>query len=192
MSTTRARAWTAAQALAAALRAHDADETSGRQWRRKPQECPWWCASDHRCTARLGYPSGQHRSEPITWPTPYGSLVATRAQTLSGAPYLELRASVRLSTVEDTARWQGQHLPVGVDLTIRAVTNAAAISSENQSQELRGVAGPSRSRPLLPPTPGDPAKPARPATSVRPNACPSRPGQGQEPTRSRLQRPALG
>ena len=40
--------------------------------------------------------------------------------------------------------------------------------------------------------PGDPAKPARPATSVRPNACPSRPGQGQEPTRSRLQRPALG
>lgn len=109
MSTTRARAWAAAQVLATALRSHHTDETTGRQWRRKPQDCPWWCASDRRCTGRLGYPSGQHRSEPITWPTPYGSLVATRVQTLAaphgwsyapafGCPQWRTRHSGRVDT----------------------------------------------------------------------------------------------
>lgn len=115
------RAWAAAQALASALRARLTEPVTGRRWRRTLAECPWWCAADHRCTARLRYPSGEHRSTPLSWRTPYGALVATRVQTLRGDAHLELLASVRLAGDEDVARWQGQHLPVGVDLTIRAV-----------------------------------------------------------------------
>jgi hypothetical protein len=149
------RAWAAARALAAALRARGAERVTGRSWRRRRQECPWWCAGGHLCTARLGYPSGEHRSEPLSWRTGYGVLVVTRVQTVAGAPHLEMRASVRLSTDEDVARWQGQHLPVGVDLTIRAVLAPIELTDTGQGQE--NVVGSRRCGPLLPPAPGGPA-----------------------------------
>jgi hypothetical protein len=116
------RAWAAAQALANALRARLTTPVTGRRWRRPPRECPPWCAADHRCTARLGYPSGEHRSEPITWRTPYGLLIATRVETIQGTGHLDLRATVRLPDNDEAARGQAQLLPVGIDLTIRAIT----------------------------------------------------------------------
>jgi hypothetical protein len=117
-----ARAWAAALALATALRARLTTPVTGRRWRRPARQCPTWCAADHRCTARHGYPSGEHRSQHLTWQTPYGQLIATRIQTLAGIGHLELTASVRLPPDEGVARWQAQHLPVGVDLVIRAIT----------------------------------------------------------------------
>lgn len=116
------QAWAAAQALATALRARLTTPITGRRWRRPPRHCPPWCAADHRCTARHGYPSGEHRSQNLAWDTPYGRLIATRVQTITGVGHLELCATVRLPADEDAARWQAQHLPVGIDLVIRAVT----------------------------------------------------------------------
>jgi hypothetical protein len=116
------RAWAAAQAPATALRARLTTPVMGRRWRRPPRRCPPWCTADHRCTARHDYPSGEHRSQPITWRTPYGRLIATRVETVAGVGHLELRATVRLPADEEVARRQAQHLPIGIDLTIRAIT----------------------------------------------------------------------
>lgn len=121
------RAWAAAQALAAALRTRLSPPATGHRWRRPPRQCPSWCARDHRCTARHGYPSGEHRSQHLTWQTSYGLLTAARVETIGGVGYLDLRASVRLPADEDTARWQAQHLPVGIDLTIRAITTGPTL-----------------------------------------------------------------
>ena len=148
------QAWAAAQALAAALRARLKTPITGRRWRRPPDKCPPWCAADHRCTARLRYPSGEHRSQPLTWRTPYGLLTATRVETITGAGHLELRAAVRLPTDDDTARWQAQHLPVGIDLTIRAITTDPTLPTT-----------PSNAAAALPAAPRIPAQ-SRPATSA--------------------------
>lgn len=97
------------------------DAITGRQWRRPPRQCPWWCARDHQCTAQHGYPSGEHRSDPQVWNTPYGRLIATRVERLDGAGRLEIRASVRLPHDEARAHEQASTLAVEVDLAIRAV-----------------------------------------------------------------------
>lgn len=106
------------------------DAITGRQWRRPPRRCPWWCARDHQCTAQHGYPNGEHRSEPQVWDTPYGRLIATRAQRPGTAGRLEIRASVRLPQDEASAHEQASRLAVEVDLTIRALTaRASALAS---------------------------------------------------------------
>jgi hypothetical protein len=109
-------AWAAAQALAAALRARLTTPLTDRRGRRPPCEYP------PRCAARHGYPFGEHRSQHLSWHTPYGGLIATRVQTITGVGHLQLCATVRLPADEDTARWQAQHLSVGIDLVIRAIT----------------------------------------------------------------------
>ena len=95
---------------------------TGRRWRRPPQQCPPWCAQDHTCTARHGYPNGEHRSPVTTWRTPYGVLVATRVQGMSGRARVELRAQVRVDSDDDQlALYQGVYVPIAVDLTIKTV-----------------------------------------------------------------------
>jgi hypothetical protein len=119
---TGSRAWDAARRLAAVVRESVSNPSfTGRRWRRPPKDCPEWCAGDHQCTARLGYPSGQHRSDPVTWSTPYGALVATRVlRTASGRQQLEVRTVVDLHPDEQVARGEAQHLIAGIDLVIRA------------------------------------------------------------------------
>jgi hypothetical protein len=89
-------------------------------WRRTSPRCPEWCSTD-RCALRLGYARGEHRSEPLVWRTPYGTLITTLVQTATGSGSIEIRADVRLAGQSGVARTQAQHLAVGVDLTIRAV-----------------------------------------------------------------------
>lgn len=120
--------WAAARALAAAIRARYSAGTTGQRWRRPQQECPPWCAKDHRCTAawRSG---GEHRSDPIAWRQPYGCLVVTRVAHRDGRQHMETRVVARLSTDDDAARVQAQHLLVGIDLTVRAVLGVAEVNT---------------------------------------------------------------
>jgi len=94
---------------------------TGRRWHRRPRSCPPWCAKDHQCTARVGYPSGEHRSDPYRWRLRYGTLVATRIEDLSGQGRLEVRCNVHLAADEDLARRQAQQLAVRIDQAIRQV-----------------------------------------------------------------------
>ncbi|MGI5178694.1 hypothetical protein ACQEVZ_20395 [Dactylosporangium sp. CA-152071] len=120
-----ANVWNAARNLATALRIGHRESATGRTWFRRHRECPDWCAAGHRCTARLGYPSGEHRSAPMSVRAPYGSLVATRIETISGVGHIELRLSARLDRDEVTASRQAHLLAAGVDLTARAVLEGA-------------------------------------------------------------------
>jgi hypothetical protein len=110
-----------ARQLAQAVREqlHGASYTT-QTWRRPSTRCPEWCSTD-RCTLRMGYVRGEHRSEPLVWRTPYGTLITTLVETASGHGSIEIRADVRLGAQAVVARAQAQHLAVGVDLTIRAV-----------------------------------------------------------------------
>jgi hypothetical protein len=117
--------WTAARALAEALRAKYAAGTTGRQWKRPPHECPQWCAGGHHCSASYRR-DGQHRSLPFTWPRPYGGLVITRTES-GNAGVLELRAVVRT----DSQR-QAELLVTGIDMTIRAVLDAIRIDRDER------------------------------------------------------------
>ena len=80
--------------------------------------CPDWCAGGHRCTAAGG---GEHRSDPHTWLTPYGTLVVTRIREARGQDRLEIRAVVDLPADQAAAHHLGRLLTVGVDLTVRAL-----------------------------------------------------------------------
>ena len=103
---------------------------TGRRWRRPPRTCPTWCAQDHQCTARLGHPAGEHRSDPLRWRLRYGSLVATRIEGVDGAGRLEVRVVARLATDECQARAQAQRLAVRIDLAVRdslALLDGAAV-----------------------------------------------------------------
>jgi hypothetical protein len=113
--------WVAARTLAAAIRATTRHEAVGWVWRRHPRTCPTWCARDHRCTARHGYPSGEHRSTPTTFTTGYGAITATRVQTLTGRASVELRVCAGLDSVDATATDQSRMLVAGLDLTTRAI-----------------------------------------------------------------------
>ena len=128
--------WTTALGLARALNDRRA---SGWRWQRRPLTCPAWCARDHRCTARHGYPSGEHRSEPMIWTTGYGSVATTAVQHIDGAARLELRTTVRLDPA--TAGVVATALPAGVDLMIRAVlaANSGSAPSALHGAERRAV-----------------------------------------------------
>ncbi len=97
---------------------------TGRRWRRPARECPPWCAGNeagnHTCTARHGYPSGEHRSPITTWSPEYGKLIATRVQGIDGRARLELRLVIRLDADGNRALAQGIHLPIAVNLAVRA------------------------------------------------------------------------
>lgn len=95
--------------------------TTGWRWRRPERKCPWWCAGDHQCTARHGYPSGEHRSDVMAWNTRYGKLTAARTEQISGSGWLDIRVVVRLDDDQDQAHRQASRLAVDVDLAIRAV-----------------------------------------------------------------------
>ncbi|GGM50976.1 hypothetical protein ACFFX1_34590 [Dactylosporangium sucinum] len=121
-----ARAWAAARNLAAALRGgHTERTTTRRRWFGAARACPSWCASDHRCTAQHGYSGGEHRSEPLVWRTDYGTLMASRVETLSRAGHVELRLSVRLDSDDQVAALQARMLTAGVDLAASAILAAA-------------------------------------------------------------------
>jgi hypothetical protein len=121
-----------ARQLAQAVREQLHGAPSHREtWRRPSKRCPEWCSVD-RCTLRLGYAHGEHRSEPLVWRTPYGTLITTMVETAAGNGSIEIRADVRLGAEATVARAQAQHLAVGVDLTIRAVLadiKAAAVDA---------------------------------------------------------------
>lgn len=72
-----------------------------------------WCAEDHRCNL------GEHRSEPLTFPAPYGALHATRIANPRGE-FLEIRANIRLGHGVDRADQAAQML-AALDLATRAV-----------------------------------------------------------------------
>jgi hypothetical protein len=75
---------------------------------------PDWCAQGHRCAL------GEHRSEPLRFPAPYGALVATLVRA-GDRTHLEVHATVRLPPGEVRGRDVARLLLVGVDLTVRAV-----------------------------------------------------------------------
>ncbi len=112
---------------------------TGRRWRRPDRRCPDWCASDHTCTARHGYPSGQHRSPPTTWEFPWGRLVATRVAAFHRRPSLELRVVVHLDGLDDDhAIEQAMYVPIA---TADAV--AATLAELQLRHHPRPIAGPS-------------------------------------------------
>lgn len=92
-----------------------------RRWRRPDRVCPPWCAGDHQCTARYGYPSGEHNSGPMSWTTRYGGITAARAERLSGDGWLDIRVVVRLADHPVAAHRQASRLTVAVDRAIRSV-----------------------------------------------------------------------
>ena len=100
--------------------------TTGRRWRRPPRVCPPWCPGDHRCTARHGYPSGEHRSEPLRVETSWGVLVATRVQALGDmGSRLEVRLQVRLAAAEEVAHHQAAEVASEIDTAVRAALATA-------------------------------------------------------------------
>jgi hypothetical protein len=81
--------------------------------------CPPWCGGGHLCTARYGYPRGEHRSEPITVRTPYGVVVCSRVQSISGRGRLEIRLQVDLDPDERRAGVQAVQVAEDVDQAVR-------------------------------------------------------------------------
>jgi len=85
---------------------------------RKIKTCPVeWCAGGHRCTA----PLGEHRSDPQTVRTPYGSIVITRIRPAGQNDYVEMRAVARLPGDDEAAGQMARALATAVDVTIRDV-----------------------------------------------------------------------
>lgn len=85
---------------------------------RKVKTCPVdWCAGGHRCTA----PYGEHRSDPQTVRTPYGSIVITRIRQADQTDYVEMRAVARLPVDQGVAQDMTRALATAVDVTIRDV-----------------------------------------------------------------------
>ena len=80
--------------------------------------CPDWCAGAHRCTAAAG---GEHRSDPQTWLTTDGTLVATRIRRVDGRERLEVRLVAELPAGEHRARDTARLIVLAVDLVVRDV-----------------------------------------------------------------------
>jgi hypothetical protein len=119
----------------------------GQRWKRSPRDCPPWCAKDHTCTAKDDYPSGQHRSRPVTIRAVYGTLVCTRVQSLGGRGRMEIRLTADLSGEDRVAHWQAQHLAAGVDLTVRAVLSGVPVEDWLGAQIIRQPQLPAPRRP---------------------------------------------
>jgi hypothetical protein len=113
--------WDAARRLAAAVIAEmrSAREVTGRRWRRGAHKHPDWCALDHTCDVDRA-PAGSHRSEPMSWRTGYGSMVATRASNRDGRSTVEVRMVVRVAADDEVAGRQVQAVVSSVDLAARA------------------------------------------------------------------------
>jgi hypothetical protein len=111
--------WAAALTFADAVRTRYTNGSTGTRWLWPVRGCPAWCARDHRCTARHGYPSGEHRSMPDTRQTGYGSIIVTGVQTIGGARRLELRLTVAVPAESTTDHVR--MVPTAVDLAVRAV-----------------------------------------------------------------------
>jgi hypothetical protein len=80
-----------------------------------------WCGRGHLCNL------DEHRSQPLTWRTAYGALVATLTQrSHARTAYLELRIRVTIPTDEPTARRQAAAIAAGVDRAIRTATGIPA------------------------------------------------------------------
>ncbi|GGK38134.1 hypothetical protein GCM10010124_33690 [Pilimelia terevasa] len=97
---------------------------TGRRWRRPPRTCPPWCPQDHRCTARHGYPSGEHRSAPIIWHTRYGAIHVAAVAPLTGSPRIEVTTVIRLDP--DRYRQAARALVPTLDTAVRTVLAAAS------------------------------------------------------------------
>ncbi len=128
---TTMRMWTAAVAIADAVRDEFAAGITGVRWRRPARRCPAWCARGHHCTAQHGYPSGQHRSEPAVWETSYGKLIALRIAGLDQSQAVELRPVVSLPDASDAvADRYAQQILTAVHLAITAVIANASASGD--------------------------------------------------------------
>lgn len=82
----------------------------------------------------------EHRSPVTSWKRPYGSLVATRVQSLdpSRAPRVELRTQVRLSPHSDRlALAQAINLPLVVDHAIQTLLEELEIEARIRALEAR-------------------------------------------------------
>jgi hypothetical protein len=93
-----------------------------RVWHRRRPACPDWCTKDHRCTAKSGDPTAQHRSRELVRRTRYGSLVATRTHVVGGSPRVEVRLIVDLPRDDDAAaRQRAIETLVAIDQAVRRV-----------------------------------------------------------------------
>ena len=116
-------------------------QPSGRRWRRPPQTCPDWCGGGHLCSARLGYPAGEHRSEPITVRTAYGVLVITRVLSIGGRGRLEPGLQVDLDADEQLAEAQAVRVAEEVDQAVRVARATAAGWVDAPELDLLGLPG---------------------------------------------------
>lgn len=131
------KAWAAARALVAEIRARHGNPLVPGDWR-FPGECPTWCAGDHRCTAHGDNPAGEHRSKTMLWRTGYGTISVIAVQDVIGHRRVELGASVELDPryATDTSRM----LPPAIDLVIRAVLAGQpgrVVPTPKQAREMR-------------------------------------------------------
>lgn len=65
---------------------------------------PWWCAADHRCTARFRSGGGEHTSIPEVWRTALGRVVATRHRQADGREHVEVRLVLSLPDDDEAAQ----------------------------------------------------------------------------------------
>jgi hypothetical protein len=140
LARTSVRMWTAAVDFATTVRAELAEGVSTVKWKRRPRQCPPWCAKSHHCSAQHGYPSGQHRSEPAAWNLSYGRLVATRVASFDGRHQLELRAALNLPAGDDeSAGYRAQELLTAVHIAFTALTTTTRpIAARVADRELTG------------------------------------------------------
>ncbi len=76
-----------------------------------------WCGRGHLCNL------DEHRTQPQTWRTRYGSLIASLVQrSHAKTAYLELRIRITIPADEHTARQQAAAIAAGVDSAIRTAT----------------------------------------------------------------------
>jgi len=96
------------------------EPVNGRRWRRPKRECPPWCAQNHTCTARSGYPSGEHRSPITTRTHRWGRSTATRVQHVEGRAWLSSNISVELSSDPLLAAAQAGFVHLAVEHAVSA------------------------------------------------------------------------
>jgi hypothetical protein len=103
---------------------------------------PVWCARGHHCTARRSgmvgpMTLGEHASEPETWDTAHGRVVATRHRTArTGADWVEIRTIVPLPSDDDSAERLTRHL-IGVGHLVLTRVCAGQSNSDKQKGHLR-------------------------------------------------------
>lgn len=114
---------------------------SGRHWIRPERECPAWCGGGHHCTARHDYPSGEHRSRPLTVARRWGAMVVTRVLAIGGRGRLEIRLQVNLAASETVAHGQAAQVAEEIDLAVQSALLTAGWLDIDEPY-LLGLAGP--------------------------------------------------